>query len=81
MCHCHMYKFTLKLQEVRERKFMTQKRLAFIASVSQSHISELERGHESPTLKTVENLADALKTHPYDLLEVDNFKNKKHYIK
>ncbi|WP_367302969.1 helix-turn-helix domain-containing protein [Clostridium sp. DSM 17811] len=81
MCHCNMYKFTLKLQEVRKRMCMTQKRLAFIASVSQSHISELERGHESPTLKTVENLADALKTHPYDLLEVDTFKNKKHYIK
>ena len=81
MCHCHMYKFTLKLQEVRKRKGFTQKRLAFIASISQSHISELERGHESPTLKTVENLADALKTHPYDLLEVDTFKNKKHYIR
>ena len=76
-----MYKFTLKLQEVRKRKGLTQKRLVFIASVSQSHISELERGHESPTLKTIENLAEALKTHPYDLLEVETFKNKKHYIK
>ena len=76
-----MYKFSFKLQKVRKLKNLTQKRLAFIASVSQSHISELERGLESPTLKTVENLADALKTHPYDLLEVTTFKNKKHYIK
>ena len=53
---------------------MTQKRLAYLSNLSQSHISELERGIESPTLKTVENLADALKTHPSDLLEV----NKNH---
>lgn len=76
-----MYKFSFKLQKVRKLQCLTQKRLAFIASVSQSHISELERGLESPTLKTVENLADALNAHPYDLLEVSTFKNKKHYIK
>lgn len=49
---------------------LTWKRLAFSANLSQSHISELERDIESPTLKTVENLADALKTYPCNLLEI-----------
>ncbi|WP_246577925.1 helix-turn-helix domain-containing protein [Clostridium psychrophilum] len=66
-----MYKFRFKLHEVRKFKSMTQKRLAYLSSLSQSHISELESGSQSPTLKTVETLADALKTHPSDLLEVD----------
>ena len=66
-----MYKFKFKLQAVRKLKCMTQKRLAYLSNLSQSHISELERNEQSPTLKTVENLADALKTHPDNLLEID----------
>jgi len=66
-----MYIFKFKLQELRKRKCMTQKRLAYLSNLSQSHISELERNKQSPTLKTVENLADALKTHPENLLEID----------
>ncbi|MBU3184876.1 helix-turn-helix transcriptional regulator [Clostridium estertheticum] len=50
---------------------MTQKRLAYLSNLSQSHISELETDKQSPTLKTVENLADALKTHPDKLIEVE----------
>ena len=66
-----MYKFKFKLQAVRKLKCMTQKRLAFLSKISQSHISDLESDKESPTLKTVENLADALKTYPSNLLEID----------
>ena len=69
-----MYIFKFKLNEVRKFKHITQKRLAYLSNISQSHISELERGTQSPSLKTVENLADALKAHPSDLLEV----NKNH---
>ncbi|MGV8984502.1 helix-turn-helix domain-containing protein [Clostridium sp.] len=69
-----MYKFKFKLEAVRKLKCMTQKRLAYLSNISQSHISELETNKQSPTLKTVENLADALKTHPENLLEI----NKSH---
>ena len=71
-----MYKITLKLQQMRNLKHMTQKRLAFLANISQGHISELETGNKSPTLKTVEALASALKTSPCDLLEVSTSKNE-----
>ncbi|APC40823.1 helix-turn-helix domain-containing protein [Clostridium estertheticum] len=70
-----MYKFKFRLNEIRKFKCISQKRLAYLSEISQSHISELERGTQSPTLKTVENLAHALKTHPSDLLEVED---KKH---
>jgi len=71
-----MYKITLKLQQMRNLKHMTQKRLAFLANLSQGHISELETGNKSPTLKTVEGLASALKTSPCDLLEVSTSNNE-----
>lgn len=45
-----MYKITLELQQMRNLKHMTQKRLAFLANISQGHISELETGNKSPTL-------------------------------
>ena len=70
-----MYKFRLKLEQFRKLKCMSQKTLALRANLSQSHISELERNKESPSLVTVENLADALKTYPCNLLEI--YKNKK----
>ena len=66
-----MYKIKFRLAAVRKLKCMTQKRLAFLSKISQSHISELETNKQSPTLKTVEILAHALKTHPDNLLEVD----------
>jgi transcriptional regulator with XRE-family HTH domain len=65
-----MYIFRFKLNEVRKFKRITQKRLANLSKISQSHISDLERGTQSPSLKTVESLAHALKTHPSDLLEI-----------
>jgi len=48
-----MYKIILELREARKLKHMAQKRLAVLASIFQSHISELESGKQSPTLKTV----------------------------
>ena len=66
---CDMYKLKFKLKEVRKFKGMSQKRLAYLSNLSQSHISELEKNKQSPTLRTVEKVADALKTYPEDLLE------------
>lgn len=67
----YKFKFKFRLQAVRKLKCMTQKRLAYLSNLSQSHISELETNKQSPTLNTVESLADALKTHPDNLLEID----------
>lgn len=39
--------------------------------MSQSHVSQIENGLESPTLRTVEQLAKALKVHPLELLEFE----------
>ena len=64
-----MYRLKFKLKELRKFKGMSQKRLANLSNLSQSHISELEKNKQSPTLRTVEKVADALKTYPEDLLE------------
>ena len=66
-----MYKFKFKLKQARTLKGITQKRLAILSGFSQSHISELELGKESPTLKTIEDIAYALDTYPCNLLKVE----------
>ena len=63
-----MYKLKFKLKEFRKIKGMSQKKLAYLSNLSQSHISELEKNKQSPTLITVEKVADALKIYPEDLL-------------
>ena len=65
-----MYICRFKLQELRKFKGMTQKKLASLSNISQSHISELESNKESPTLDTIESIANALKTNPLNLLEI-----------
>lgn len=49
-----------KLKDLRSAKGMTQEQLATASGIPQSHISRLERGHHSPSRKTLEKLAGAL---------------------
>lgn len=51
---------------------MTQKYVSKISGYAQSHISAIENGQESPTLRTVEQIANALKVHPLELLEFED---------
>lgn len=50
-----------KLKTLREDRGMTQIQLALEAGLQQSHISRLEGGMHSPSMKTLQKLADALK--------------------
>ncbi len=45
---------------LRNDKDMTQEDLAYTADLSVSHLSKVERGITSPTVKTLQRLADAL---------------------
>jgi transcriptional regulator with XRE-family HTH domain len=65
------FKIIFTLRKVRLQQSKTQKHLARMSRVSQAHISELENGRESPTLRTVEQIANALKVHPIELLEFE----------
>ncbi len=54
------YKFGSKLRAVRERKGITLKDVANIASVSESLVSQIERNKVSPSIDTLLKIADAL---------------------
>ncbi len=50
----------LRIREVREKAGMSQERLAELANSCQQHISNMERGVSSPTVRMLGRLADAL---------------------
>lgn len=58
------------MYNVRIRLNKTQIEVAQASGISQSYISEIESGLKSPTLKTIEKLANALKIHPRELIEI-----------
>jgi XRE family transcriptional regulator, regulator of sulfur utilization len=51
------------LAAARERKGLTQKRLAELSGVQQSEISKIERGQINPTIETVARMAAPLGAH------------------
>ena len=55
---------------MRRLKNVTQKELAIRTGFTQSYISKLGRGVQSPTLKTVAIIASALEIHPFQLMNV-----------
>ncbi|EHA1126825.1 helix-turn-helix transcriptional regulator [Vibrio navarrensis] len=49
-----------KIKEIRKKKSLTIQELAEISGVSEGHVSRLENGLKSPTISTLEKLANAL---------------------
>lgn len=64
------YSVTLNLKKIRISKNLTQVQLSKISGISQSHISDIESCSKSPTLETIEKLANALQVNPYELQEI-----------
>ncbi|MCV3265196.1 helix-turn-helix transcriptional regulator [Vibrio harveyi] len=50
----------VKKKEIRKKKALTIQELAEISGVSEGHVSRLENGLKSPTISTLEKLANAL---------------------
>jgi len=48
------------IKRFRVARKMSQADLAFKAGLSQNYVSQLEKGHKSPTINTVYNLCQAL---------------------
>lgn len=49
-----------KIRELREKHKMTQVELAKLAGISNTYLSDIERGRVNPSLKTLDKLAKAL---------------------
>lgn len=48
-----------------------------MCGLSQGYISDLESGNKSPTLRVVEQIANVLKVHPCELIEIKEQIQKK----
>ena len=57
------------VRAVRQASGMTQEQLAEESGFSQQYISDLERGRRNPTIVSLYELAQALKSTPIDLLK------------
>ena len=60
--------FPLNLRRHRQHADLTQEKLAHLAGFHRYVVGLLERGERSPTLRTVDRLAQALSVPPLDLL-------------
>jgi len=60
--------FAESLRHFRERAGLSQEDLAAASDLDRTYISQLENSHKSPTLTTIERLADNLHVAPHQLL-------------
>lgn len=59
-----------RIKQIRQSKGLTQMELARNAGLAQSFVSTLERGHKSPTIRSLEKIAAALDVPPKELLSI-----------
>lgn len=57
------------IQQIRERKKMSQELVSGLAGIGRTHLSAIERGERKPTLETFYRIAEALNMRPSNLLE------------
>lgn len=71
------------IKNIRKMKKLTQKQCAENFYLSQSHLSEIEKGKHLPSTRTILNLCKFLKVSPARLyigaFEIDDYDNKKQY--
>jgi transcriptional regulator with XRE-family HTH domain len=58
-----------RLRHVRERVPLTQRELAAMSGVHQTHIARIESGRLEPRPRTIRRLAEALGVEPRELME------------
>lgn len=61
-------KFGERVRDLRNKKGLSQEKLAFEVGMDLTSINEIERGHRSPKLITIFRLAQALGTRASQLL-------------
>ena len=60
--------FGSTLQDLRKARKLSQEQLGFESGFHRTYISQLERGRKSPSLKTIFQLAAALKALPSEMV-------------
>lgn len=64
-----LHRVGMKIQQLREKRGITQEALAAKAGISRGYLARLETGRHDPTLTTLMKLAKALRVKPGALLE------------
>lgn len=62
----------IRLKQLRESRFLTQRELAAKAHVGVSTIVRIEKSRQNPTFKTIKRLASALEVDPSELAQRDD---------
>lgn len=64
----------IRLREIREKKRITQKQLSELSGISQSSISEFEKGKHECTTTSICKLCRALSVTPNDFIKEEYWK-------
>ena len=56
------------IRELREERGLSQEALGFACGRHRTYVSLIERGRNSPSLRTLQMLADALEVQPSELV-------------
>src|SRR5512140_3741471 len=59
-----------RVRRIRQEKGLTLKQIEAKVGVSATHISEIERGKTSPTIRALEKIAHALEVMPSHLIDL-----------
>lgn len=70
-----------KIKEIRKKKKISQEKLAEMISMNHRSIIRLENVHNTPTLETLEKIAQALNVNITDFFEVDSIDSREELIK
>ena len=63
------------IQEIRERKNISQEVISGLADIGRTHLSAIERGVRKPTLETLFKIADALNVKPSEIVKMIEERN------
>ena len=55
------------IQEIRQKKDLSQEVVSGLAGIGRTHLSAIERGERKPTLDTFFKISYALRIHPWEL--------------
>jgi transcriptional regulator with XRE-family HTH domain len=69
--------FGIAVRKIRLAKGLTQEQLGFEAGLRRTFISSIELNEKQPSLKTIQNLAQAFGIPPSKLLQLAEFELKK----
>ena len=66
----------LRIKEFREKRKMTQEKLAELVGIDSKHLSRIENGRNYPSIETLEKLTENLHVTFEDVFKSDHFETR-----